>query len=322
MIDQLTFDITDANSQNDTHQVGAVVQGVRSGNKELINSTQINSLEWLNTVSVLYDENGAVINDSNPLPVNLTDSITVEVDLDHTNDSIALGDGTNLLTSTTIGADIGLDVNVINTTLAVTQSGAWSVGITGDVNVTQGTSPWVISATDLDIRDLVYTQDSVTAYQGGTWNIGTLTSITNDVNIADGGNSITVDAIDFDIRDLSASQDNVAISDGTDTLAINTDGSINTLAGAFSSIANGKTTLASANTAQDVVGSPLANRKELWLYNNDNRKMYIGATGVAAASGFPVSPGSYVILKAGPSVDIEYVSAKASHDLRYLEQAS
>jgi hypothetical protein len=32
---------------------------------------------------------------------------------------------------------------------------------------------------------------------------------------------------DLDIRDLNASQDNVAISDGTDTLAINADGSIN-----------------------------------------------------------------------------------------------
>jgi len=89
---------------------------------------------------------------------------------------------------------------------------------------------------------------TVAATQSGTWDIGTLTSITNDVNIADGGNSITVDdggasitvdgtvaisgtvtvtATDLDIRDLSASQDNVAISDGTDTLAVNTDGSIN-----------------------------------------------------------------------------------------------
>ncbi|MHA2066718.1 MAG: hypothetical protein ACXABY_20290, partial [Candidatus Thorarchaeota archaeon] len=66
--------------------------------------------------------------------------------------------------------------------------------------------------------------------QSGTWNIGTvttLTGITNDVNIADGGNSITVDAVQLDIDDLDADNDNVAISDGTDTLAINTDGSIN-----------------------------------------------------------------------------------------------
>lgn len=42
-----------------------------------------------------------------------------------------------------------------------------------------------------------------------------------DVNVA------ALTASDIDIRDLSALQDNVAISDGTDTLAINGDGSIN-----------------------------------------------------------------------------------------------
>jgi hypothetical protein len=39
--------------------------------------------------------------------------------------------------------------------------------------------------------------------------------------------TVPVSATNLDIRDLSASQDNVAISDGTDTLAINGDGSIN-----------------------------------------------------------------------------------------------
>lgn len=47
------------------------------------------------------------------------------------------------------------------------------------------------------------------------------------VNIQDGGNSITVDSIQLDVDDLNATDDNVAISDGTDTLAINSDGSIN-----------------------------------------------------------------------------------------------
>lgn len=46
------------------------------------------------------------------------------------------------------------------------------------------------------------------------------------INVTDNGGSLTVDGVDFDIRDLDAAQDNVAISDGTDTLAINPDGSI------------------------------------------------------------------------------------------------
>lgn len=58
------------------------------------------------------------------------------------------------------------------------------------------------------------------------------------VNITDNGGSITVDgtltvtATDLDIRDLDAAQDNIAISDGTDTLAINGDGSINAVVSA------------------------------------------------------------------------------------------
>jgi len=38
---------------------------------------------------------------------------------------------------------------------------------------------------------------------------------------------ITVTATDLDIRDLTAATDSVSISDGTDTLAVNADGSIN-----------------------------------------------------------------------------------------------
>ena len=46
------------------------------------------------------------------------------------------------------------------------------------------------------------------------------------------GDALKVDigsVTDLDIRDLDATQDNVAISDGTDTLAVNADGSINSV---------------------------------------------------------------------------------------------
>lgn len=70
----------------------------------------------------------------------------------------------------------------------------------------------------------------------GSINVGNFPA-TQDVNVVssveieiknDAGNPIPVTATDFDIRDLNASQDNVAISDGTDTLQVNADGSINT----------------------------------------------------------------------------------------------
>src|SRR5574343_12799 len=62
-----------------------------------------------------------------------------------------------------------------------------------------------LTATDLDIRDLAFATDKV------------------DVT----GSSVTITATDLDIRDLSHSQDSIKIGDGTDLLAINSDGSIN-----------------------------------------------------------------------------------------------
>lgn len=57
----------------------------------------------------------------------------------------------------------------------------------------------------------------------------TSTSGSLNVNVT---NTVTVSATDLDIRDLDAAQDNIAISDGTDTLAINNDGSINAVVSA------------------------------------------------------------------------------------------
>lgn len=56
----------------------------------------------------------------------------------------------------------------------------------------------IVEATDLDIRALVYTGDSITAHQGGTWsvNIGTIPTV-------------TVTATDLDIRNLIKTQDEV-----------------------------------------------------------------------------------------------------------------
>lgn len=72
-----------------------------------------NNLKGLDANQVIrsaYDE----VN--NRLLVDATVSGSIgqfEVVVDHTEDSIALGDGTDLITSTTVGAKIGLDVAVV-----------------------------------------------------------------------------------------------------------------------------------------------------------------------------------------------------------------
>jgi len=96
---------------------------------------------------------------------------------------------------------------------------------------------------------------------------------------------------------------------------------VNDAALADTAIASAVNTLAVANTAEDVVAAPLTDRKYLWIYNNDNKKIYVGATGVTAGTGFPISPGSYMEMRAGASIDIEWVSSKVSHDIRTLEMS-
>ena len=181
-------------------------------------------------------------------------------DLSATQDNVAISDGTDSLE---VNADGSINTTINNGAGASAvniQDGGNSITVDGTVAISCSVT---VTATDLDIRDLSASQDNVAisdgtdtlevnadgslnitdnggsltvdgtvaATQSGTWDIGTLTSITNDVNIADGGNSITVDATDLDIRDLSDAQDKVSIGDGTDTLAINSDGSINVVVG-------------------------------------------------------------------------------------------
>ena len=46
--------------------------------------------------------------------------------------------------------------------------------------------------------------------------------------------------------------------------------------------------------------------------------MWIGASGVDNSNGFPVSPGSYIELRAGASVDV-YFDGKTGQNIRNLE---
>lgn len=155
------------------------------------------------------------------------------------------------------------------------------------ITVEQGTSPWVVSATDLDIRSLDHTS-------GGT---------NDSVRLGDGTSFITStleggkQALDVYVANTIDVDDGLA----------NTD------------IATAAETLDVANTAQNIIASPLTNRKYVFIYNNDNQDMYIGPTGVTAANGFPVPNGSILELRAGASVDIEYVSAKLNHEIRTME---
>lgn len=301
-----------------------------------------------------------------------TTSAATILDSDSVGAFVRASDGT-LITHTTNGAKEGLDVNLINDSIAVTATDLDIRDLTqsDEITVFQGTDPWIIG----DGGGSITVDGTVAATQSGTWDVGTLTSITNDVNIADGGNSITVDAIDLDIRDLSAASDSVqsnlfdgagnaltstlvgsdqaldvnvvggvnvevdlshvddsvALGDGTNLLTSTTIGSdigldvnvINNPSIANVSIATSANSLSVADTSEDIIASPLSNRKFLAIYNDGNRKIFIGPNGVSAANGFPISPGSSIELLAGSAIDIEYVgqsgASGAAAAIRTLE---
>ncbi len=119
-------------------------------------------------------------------------------DLSHTSDSVKIGDGTDFLAINNDGS--------LNATVSATNLDIRDLVFASDKVDVSGSSV-TVSSTDLDIRDLAFATDSV------------------DVS----GSSVTatVSATDLDIRDLSHSQDSIKIGDGTDFLAVNTDGSIN-----------------------------------------------------------------------------------------------
>lgn len=88
---------------------------------------------------------------------------------------------------------------------------------------------------------------------------------------------------------------------------------------ADTAIASAANALDAANTAEDVVASPLSNRKYLMVYNNGNREIYVGASGVSATDGFPIPPGAMLNMRAGASIDIEWVGPNTNQEIRTLE---
>lgn len=86
-----------------------------------------------------------------------------------------------------------------------------------------------VSATNLDIRDLAFATDKVdvsgSSISATDLDIRDLAFATDKVDVS--GSSVTVSATDLDVRDLTHASDSIKVGDGSDFLAINSDGSLN-----------------------------------------------------------------------------------------------
>lgn len=164
--------------------------------------------------------------------------------------------------NTTLSPGSQVEITDGTDTLEINPDGSINITDNGGSITVDGTV--TVTATDLDIRDLDQAQDSVEVFQATHDNLNANANLQvgnadvangNPVPVSDAGGSLTVDAVDLDIRDLvfatdkvdvsgssvtvtatdldirdlDAAQDNVAISDGTDTLEVNADGSINSV---------------------------------------------------------------------------------------------
>lgn len=221
-----------------------------------------------------------------------------------------------------------LDVNIDNASLAVTATdldirnlvfATDKVDVSGsEVSLDSATLAALenitVSATDLDIRNLVFATDKVDV-SGSEVSLdsATLAALEN----------ITVSATDLDIRDLSHVSDSVKVGDGTDFLAVNTDGSINvnSIAASLASLSTIPETVGTSAAAIVDGGDELANRKKLFMYNNGNRQMYIGATGVTTSTGFPIPPGAILEIDSGAAMDVFAIADAAGQNMRTLQLA-
>jgi hypothetical protein len=144
---------------------------------------------------------------------------------------IQIADDAGNVAGVTTGA---LDVNTtVTLETAYVDDSAFTIG-TDKVNA-QGfladeTATDSVDEGDIGLARMTLDRRMITsAEQSGTWNIGTVASITADVSIDDGGNSITVDATNLDIRDLIHTTDSIALGDGTSVLVDVLDGTIDAL---------------------------------------------------------------------------------------------
>lgn len=143
------------------------------------------------------------------------------------------------------------------------------------------------------------------------------------VNIQDGGNSITVDATDLDIRDLTHVSDSVKVGDGTDFIAVNTDGSINvqTYEGGYASWSVVAASV--SNTESQLVAAPLTGRLRIEIQNLGANDIYIRqATGVTTSNGLKIPKGSSYEQALDAGAQIWAITPSGNADVRIAQYAA
>jgi hypothetical protein len=221
---------------------------------------------------------------------------------------VRAGSDGDLVSSTLVGGKEGLDVNIINASV--------------DVNITNASV--VVTASDLDIRDLTHVSDSIKIGDGTDFLAvnadGSINVNLTDDGVADdapdAGNPLKVGsrAVSGALTAVSASNDRAdLLSDMYRRVWINDSPNISVASAAVS---------VPAASAVALPAAALAGRRRIMIQNLGSNDVYVGPTGVTSSSGLRVAKGSTLALEVGENIALfARASSGAANDVRVFELA-
>ncbi len=148
-----------------------------------------------------------------------------------------------------------------------------------------------VSATDLDIRNLVFADDKVDV-TGSTVELGS-TSL--------------------------AALENITVTVSSEVEIKNDSGNPVPVSESFGNIKHSKQTV--NNTASQLAATALANRSKILVQNLGSKDIFIGTSTVTAATGVKIPSGGNVELPYNASVALYAITSSGNADVRILEAA-
>ncbi len=191
-----------------------------------------------------------------------------------------------------------------------------------DVNITNASV--VVTATDLDIRDLVYTQDSVAVK-------GPVGGFALEPN-ADGSLNFVFESA---VADGSPDTENPiktgahAYNQASALGAVTAGSKVNTAADLYRrqfindapNIASKTTAVVVGVVAAAMIASPLAGRTRIMIQNKAANPIFVGDATVTISTGIEISKGGTLSLELGQAVPLFAISGSAAQGANVLELA-
>lgn len=258
-------------ASTDVDNVGAWVRAGTDGDR--IASQTIAAEEWLNVASALHDGSGTA------------------------------------LTSTLVGSDQALDVNIVNE-IAVELDGVYDgVSNTNPDNVGNIFHVRAAAPDDTDQTFRSTGGDGYTAIASGDISdihgIDTYSYLYAIDDTSGDADPLTRDATSGGLNvHLAGSDIELDIDDTADTACDFTATSVDDTVG-----------------GTDLRATDLADRKYFFAYNNGTETVYLGESGVTTATGFPLDPCAYIMMRAGASCDLYAIAPSGTQDIRIAELA-